>query len=119
MAEKARTEAAATSAPASATAVKDDRVILITVCKDIVGVSSDLWSMPQAGGIAASKSSSRDAGCFDALADRHAGVEARKPMDDCVSSDGRVSELAMLLRSLPCREYPRRHGAGADELAHG
>src|SRR5262245_16605015 len=40
-------------------------------------------------------------------------------MNDRVTRDCRVPELAMLLRSLPRREYPRCHGAGADELSHG
>src|SRR5215468_8179977 len=64
-------------------------------------------------------SSGGDAGCRRALADRHAGIEAGKPMDDGVTRDRRVSELAMLLGSLASGEYPRRHGPGANELAHG
>src|SRR5690348_11365414 len=40
-------------------------------------------------------------------------------MYDCVPRDCRVPELAMLLRPLARREYPRRHGPGADEFAHG
>jgi hypothetical protein len=75
----------------------------------------------QRGGLAgaARTRSSGDAGCFRALANRHARVEARKPSDDFVTRDRRVSELAMLLRSLARSEYARRHGSGADEFAHG
>src|SRR5215510_16260300 len=65
------------------------------------------------------RSSGGDAGCCRALADRHAGIEAGKPMDDGVTRDRRVSELAMLLGTLASCEYPRRHGPGANELAHG
>src|SRR5262245_12637382 len=64
-------------------------------------------------------SSGGDAGCLRGLTNRHAGIEARKPMYDCVPRDRRVSELAMLLRSFARGEYPCRHGPGADEFAHG
>src|SRR5262245_56382381 len=40
-------------------------------------------------------------------------------MHDGVARDRRVAKLAMLLCSLARREYPRRHGPGADEFAHG
>src|SRR5215831_3784342 len=105
--EKARTAAAATSAAASAAAVKEDRFILITICQ---GRGCRSFPDPLSSG---------DARRLRILSDRHAGVEARKPMHDCVTRDRRVSELAMLLRSLARREYPRRHRPGADEPAHG
>src|SRR5580693_10465853 len=59
-----------------------------------------------------------DACDLRAFADRHAGVEACEPVNNRVTRDRRVAELAMLLRSLARREYPRRHRPGADELAH-
>src|SRR5262245_64046369 len=40
-------------------------------------------------------------------------------MHDGVARDRRVAKLAMLPCSLARREYPRRHGPGADEFAHG
>src|SRR5262245_14245542 len=64
-------------------------------------------------------SSSGESACSRALARQHAGVEARKPVHDGVARDRRVSELAMLLRSLARGKDPRRHRAGADEFAHG
>src|SRR5215475_233396 len=106
MAEKARTEAAATSAAASAAAVNDETFILITSLQSAAPSVRD----PLSSGESASSR---------ALASQHAGVEARKPMHDGVARDRRISELAMLLRSLARGEYPRRHGPGADEFAHG
>src|SRR5215510_2509131 len=106
MAEKARTEAAATSAAASAAAVNDETFILIT-------------SLQSAAPSVRNPLSSGESASSRALASQHAGVEARKPMHDGVARDRRISELAMLLRSLARREYPRRHGPGADEFAHG
>src|SRR5690349_8717646 len=64
-------------------------------------------------------SSGGDAGCLRGLANRHAGVEARKPMYDCVTRDRRVSKLAMLLRPFARGEYPCGHGPGTNEFAHG
>src|SRR5262245_51454398 len=106
MAAKARTEAAATSAAASAAAVNDDTFMLITTLQSVPPSFQD-------------PSSSGESAGSRALANQHAGVEARKPVHDGVARDRRGSKLAMLLCSLARRKYPCRHGPGADEFAHG
>src|SRR5262249_59405595 len=49
---------------------------------------------------------------------RHRRIEPGEPADDFFACQGRIADLAMLLRPFPRREYPRRDGTRTDELAH-